>query len=98
MASESSKIPKLYRLLLKAVKKHHGVEDYNKHFKHFVTMQFRNDGPHLDRRIQLAEEYIVLLNKSTFKDMFTPYNNELDTSDELRKQIDKSIEDSFQRH
>ncbi|KAL9679151.1 hypothetical protein QQ045_017007 [Rhodiola kirilowii] len=69
MAAESTKIQKLYRLLLKAMKKHYGVEDYNKHFKPFVTMEFRKDASHLDRRIQLAKDYIVQLNKSTFEFM-----------------------------
>uniref|UniRef100_A0A7N0V612 Uncharacterized protein n=1 Tax=Kalanchoe fedtschenkoi TaxID=63787 RepID=A0A7N0V612_KALFE len=97
MGGEAVKIRMLYRLLLKAVKKHHGVEDYKKHFKPFVAMQFRKDAPHLDRRIKLAEDYILQLNKCTAKDMFAPYNNMMETSQELKKQIDKSIDDGFQK-
>ena len=58
---------KVYRDLLKAVKKHIGKEEYKKHFSEYITQQFRKNSQLSDtslvtQRIKLANDYAFLLN------------------------------------
>lgn len=58
---------KVYRVLLKAVKKHIGKEEYKKHFSQYIAEQFRKNSQLSDpslvaQRIKLANDYTYLLN------------------------------------
>lgn len=67
MSSEALRAAMVYRLLLKAVKKHIGSEDSKKHFKDYVTQEFRkncslSDPTSVQEKIKLARDYTFLLN------------------------------------
>lgn len=67
MRSEAFQTAKIYRDLLKAVKKHIGKEENKRHFLEFVTSEFRNnrnlsDGVAVQHKIKLARDYTFLLN------------------------------------
>lgn len=56
-----------YRHLLKAVVKHVGKEDYKRHFREFISEEFRKNSKLLDpssiqQKIKLAHDYTFLLN------------------------------------
>ncbi|XP_022765328.1 uncharacterized protein LOC111310284 isoform X2 [Durio zibethinus] len=58
---------KVYRDLLKAVKKHIGNEEYKKHFSEHITQEFRmncqlSDPSLVTKKIKLANDYTFLLN------------------------------------
>lgn len=58
---------KVYRDLLRAVKKHVGNEEYTKHFSEYVTDEFRkncqvSDPSLVTQKIKLANDYTFLLN------------------------------------
>lgn len=64
MRSEAFKTAKH---LLKAVKKHIGKEENNRHFLEFVTSEFRNnrnlsDDVAVQQKLKLARHYTFLLN------------------------------------
>lgn len=68
MGSEASfQTAKIYRHLLKAVHKHIGKEDKKRHFREFITSEFRknsslSDGAAGQQKIKLAQDYTFLLN------------------------------------
>lgn len=67
MRSDASQTAKIYRHLLKAVKKHIGNEENKSHFLRFVTSEFRNnknlsDDVAVQQKIKLARDYTFLLN------------------------------------
>lgn len=68
MGSEASfQIAKIYRQLLMAVKKHIGQEESKRHFREFVTSEFRknsnlSDDVAVQQKIKLARDYTFLLN------------------------------------
>jgi len=58
---------KVYRHLLKAVKRHIGKEETKKHFAEYVTEEFRkncvlSDPSSIQQKIKLAKDYTYLLN------------------------------------
>ncbi|KAE9451323.1 hypothetical protein C3L33_16738, partial [Rhododendron williamsianum] len=58
---------KVYRHLLKAVKKHVGKEDHKSHFVDFISQEFRKSPQQSDlsairQKIKLANDYTYLLN------------------------------------
>ena len=66
-SSEALQAAKVYRELLKAVKKHIPKEDGKKRFKEYVTNEFRNNSTLSDplsvhHKIKLACDYTLLLN------------------------------------
>lgn len=66
-SSEALQAAKVYRELLKAVKKHIPKEDGKKRFKEYVTNEFRNnstlsDPSSVHHKIKLARDYTLLLN------------------------------------
>ncbi|KAL5801665.1 hypothetical protein ACOSQ3_033297 [Xanthoceras sorbifolium] len=67
MSSKTLQAAKVYRQLLKAIKKHIGKEDYKIHFSEYVMQEFRNNRKLLDpasiqQKIKLAHDYTFLLN------------------------------------
>ncbi|KAF7820090.1 Complex 1 LYR protein [Senna tora] len=97
MGSEASfQAAKIYRHLLKAVKKHIGKEESKRHFQEFITTDFRktihlSDDVAVQQKIKLAREYTFLLNSvHHHKELLFSYNIAVDRSDEMRKVIGKS--------
>lgn len=67
MSSEALQVAKVYRNLLKAVKNHIGREDNKRHFREYVTKEFRknsipSDLSSIQQKIKLASDYTFLLN------------------------------------
>ncbi|XP_061362593.1 uncharacterized protein LOC133306304 [Gastrolobium bilobum] len=93
MRSEGAK---MYRDLVKAVKKHIGKEDSKTHFLQFVSSEFRknrnvSDPVALQHRIKLARDYTYLLNGvHHHKDLLFSYNIAVDRSDEVKRTLGKS--------
>ncbi|XP_050209082.1 uncharacterized protein LOC126659796 [Mercurialis annua] len=98
MSSEASlNALKVYRQLLKAIKKHIGQEqDYKKHFKDFVMIEFRknsnlSENSSIQQKIKLARDYTFLLNSvHHHKDLLFSYNIAVDRSDEMKRILGKS--------
>ncbi|KAL5188238.1 hypothetical protein HKD37_05G013754 [Glycine soja] len=96
MRSEAFQTANIYRLLLKAVKKHIGKEENKKHFIEFVTSEFRNnqnlsDNVAIQQKIKLARDYTFLLNSvHHHKDLLFSYNIAVDRSDEVKRTLGKS--------
>ncbi|XP_027346721.1 uncharacterized protein LOC113858329 [Abrus precatorius] len=96
MRSEAFQTAKIYRLLLKAVKKHIGKEGNKRHFLEFVTSEFRkncnlSDGVAVQQKIKLAHDYTFLLNSvHHHKDLLFSYNIAVDRSDEVKRTLGKS--------
>ncbi|XVF75500.1 hypothetical protein PTKIN_Ptkin13bG0192600 [Pterospermum kingtungense] len=87
---------KVYRDLLKAVKKHIGKEEYKKHFSEYITQEFRKNSQLSDprlvtQRIKLANDYTFYLNSvHHHKDLLFSYNIAVDRSDEMKRILGKS--------
>lgn len=85
-----------YRHLLKAVVKHVGKEDYKRHFREFISEEFRKNSKLLDpssiqQKIKLAHDYTFLLNSvHHHKDLLFSYNIAVDRSDEMKRILGKS--------
>ena len=67
MGSEALCAAKIYRHLLKSVKKHIGPEDYKQHFRNFITEEFKknhalSDPSSIQNKLKLARDYTYLLN------------------------------------
>ncbi|KAK7399730.1 hypothetical protein VNO78_10919 [Psophocarpus tetragonolobus] len=96
MRSDTFQTVKIYRHLLKAVKKHIGKEENKRHFLEFVTSEFRNnqnlsDGVAFQQKIKLARDYTFLLNSvHHHKDLLFSYNIAVDRSDEVKRTLGKS--------
>lgn len=70
---------KLYRDLLRAVKKHVGNEEYTKHFSEYVTDEFRkncqvSDPSLVTQKIKLANDYTFLLNSVHHQKVFAIFH------------------------
>ncbi|XP_015877176.1 uncharacterized protein LOC107413677 [Ziziphus jujuba] len=96
MSSEALQVAKVYRNLLRAVKKHIGKEDTKKHFREYVIEEFRknsilSDISSIEQKIKLARDYAVLLNSVHYhKDLLFSYNIAVDRSDETKRVLGKS--------
>ncbi|KAK7369187.1 hypothetical protein VNO80_11222 [Phaseolus coccineus] len=96
MRSDAFQTAKIYRHLLKAVRKHIGNEEHKSHFLEFVTSEFRNnqnvsDGVAVQQKIKLARDYTFLLNSVHHqKDLLFSYNIAVDRSDEVKRTLGKS--------
>jgi len=67
MGSEALHSVKIYRHLLKSVKKHIGQEDCKRHFRDFITEEFKksralSDPASIQNKLKLARDYAYLLN------------------------------------
>ncbi|KAL7215090.1 hypothetical protein ACSBR1_027295 [Camellia fascicularis] len=93
---EAIQAAKVYRHLLKAVKKHVGKEEQKSHFMEFISQEFRTSHEQLDlssihQKINLARDYTFLLNSvHHHKDLLFSYNIAVDRSDEMKKVLGKS--------
>ncbi|XP_065869625.1 uncharacterized protein [Euphorbia lathyris] len=92
----SSNAVKVYRQLLKAIKKHIGQEDYKKHFSEFVMLDFRknsnlSDHSSVQQKIKLARDYTFMLNSvHHHKELLFSYNIAVDRSEEMKRVLGKS--------
>ncbi|PON64340.1 Complex 1 LYR protein [Trema orientale] len=91
MSSEALQVAKVYRNLLKAVVKHIGKEDKRRHFREYVTEEFRknsipSDLSSIPQKIKLAQDYTILLNS----ELLFSYNIAVDRSDEMIRVLGKS--------
>ncbi|GFQ03559.1 hypothetical protein PHJA_002499700 [Phtheirospermum japonicum] len=83
---------RVYRNLLKAVRKHVGKEEHKSHFTDFVKHEFRrnlnSDDP---QKLRLANDYTFHLNSvHHHKDLLFSYNIAVDRSDEMKRVLGKS--------
>ncbi|KAG2667686.1 hypothetical protein I3843_15G124400 [Carya illinoinensis] len=96
MSYEALQAAKVYRQLLKAVKKHIAHEDSKRRFKEYVTEEFRkncalSDFSSIPQKIKLANDYTFLLNSvHHHKDLLFSYNIAVDRSDEMKRILGKS--------
>ncbi|XP_058182360.1 uncharacterized protein LOC131300499 [Rhododendron vialii] len=87
---------KVYRHLLKAVKKHVGKEDHKSHFVDFISREFRKSPQQPDlsairQKIKIANDYTYLLNSvHHHQDLLFSYNIAVDRSEEMKKVLGKS--------
>ncbi|KAK9075801.1 hypothetical protein SSX86_004130 [Deinandra increscens subsp. villosa] len=66
-SGEALKAARVYRELMKTVKKHIGKEEHKTHFRDFIKSEFRKDGGGLEpsfiqQKMKLASDYTYLLN------------------------------------
>ncbi|KAF9606922.1 hypothetical protein IFM89_030098 [Coptis chinensis] len=93
MGSEGLQAAKVYRHLLKAVKKHIGKEEHKRHFSDFINQEFHkvSDPSTAQRKIMLAHNYSYLLNSvHHHKELLFSYNIAVDRSDEVKRTLNKS--------
>ncbi|CAL0325032.1 unnamed protein product [Lupinus luteus] len=98
MGIETIQTAKIYRDLLKAVKKHivNGKEGSNRHFLEFVTSEFRknrnlSDAVAVQQNTKLARDYTFLLNSvHHHQELLFSYNIAIDRSDEVKRTLGKS--------
>lgn len=90
---------RVYRNLLKAVRKHVGKEEQQAHFTDFIRQEFRKsstqnfskDPSFVQQKIKLARDYTFYLNSvHHHKDLLFSYNIAVDRSDEMKKILGKS--------
>ncbi|BBG97858.1 transposable element gene, partial [Prunus dulcis] len=98
MSAEALQVAKVYRHLLRAVKKHVAKEDRARHFKEYVTEEFRNncklsDPSSIQQKIKLAHNYTFLLNSvHHHQDLLFSYNIAVDRSDEMKKYLENLLQ------
>ncbi|XP_057981885.1 uncharacterized protein LOC131167096 [Malania oleifera] len=96
MGSEALQAAKVYRHLLRAIRKHIGEEGSKRHFRDFVTKEFRKNGEVSDlssmhQKLKLAHDYAFLLNSvHHHKDLLFSYNIAVDRSEEMKRTLGKS--------
>lgn len=90
---------RVYRDLLKAVRKHVGKEEHNAHFSDFIKQEFRisssqhrsKDPSFIQQKLKLARDYTFYLNSvHHHKELLFSYNIAVDRSDEMKKILGKS--------
>ncbi|KAG6519647.1 uncharacterized protein LOC121967775 isoform X1 [Zingiber officinale] len=96
MGSETMRAAKVYRDLLKAVKKNIGDSGSKKHFRDYITDEFRknaslSDQAAIESKIKLAHNYTFLLNSvHHHKELLFSYNIAVDRTDEMKRVLRKS--------
>ncbi|KAL8170172.1 hypothetical protein V2J09_021976 [Rumex salicifolius] len=96
MGSEALHAMKIYRHLLRSVRKHIGNEDYKRHFTNFITEEFRknrasSDPSSVQNKLKLTRDYAYLLNNVQHqKELLFSYNIAVDRSDEMKRILGKS--------
>ncbi|RZC45986.1 hypothetical protein C5167_038940 [Papaver somniferum] len=87
---------RVYRNLLKAVKKHIGTQGTKKHFTDYITQEFRNtssltDPKLIKHKINLASNYTYMLNSiHHHQNLLFSYNIAVDRSEEMTRTLRKS--------
>ncbi|KAI3850304.1 hypothetical protein MKX03_028860 [Papaver bracteatum] len=87
---------RVYRNLLKAVKKHIGTQGTKKHFTDYITQEFRNSSSLTDpklikHKINLASNYAYMLNSiHHHQGLLFSYNIAVDRSEEMTRTLRKS--------
>ncbi|KAI7726742.1 hypothetical protein M8C21_026647 [Ambrosia artemisiifolia] len=95
-SGEVLKAAKVYRELMKTVKKHIGKEEHKAHFREFIKTEFRKNGDGLEpsviqQKMKLASDYNYLLSSvHQHQDLLFTYNIAVDRSDEMKKVLGKS--------
>ncbi|XP_076936642.1 uncharacterized protein LOC143603851 [Bidens hawaiensis] len=95
-SAEAFKAAKVYRQLMKTVKKHIGNKEHKTHFTDYIKSEFRNNGAELEpsiiqQKIKLANDYNYLLSSvHHHQDLLFTYNIAVDRSDEMKKVLGKS--------
>lgn len=95
-SAEALQAAKVYRHLLKAVKKHIGTEEHKIHFTDFIKQEFQKsrqqfDPSFIQQKAKLARDFTFLLNSvHHHKDLLFSYNIAVDRSDEMKKVLRKS--------
>ncbi|KAL2933452.1 Serine protease inhibitor [Bienertia sinuspersici] len=96
MGSEALHAAKVYRHLLKSVKKHIGQADYKQHFRDFIVEEFHknremSDPSSIQSKLKLARDYTFLLNSVHHqKELLFSYNIAVDRSEEVKRVLGKS--------
>lgn len=93
MGSEVLQAAKVYRHLLKSVKKHIGNEENKRHFTDYIIQEFHKvmDPVTAQQKIKLARDYTYLLNSvHHHKELLFSYNIAVDRSDEVARTLKKS--------
>ncbi|KAK9062544.1 hypothetical protein SSX86_019731 [Deinandra increscens subsp. villosa] len=95
-SGEALKAARVYRELMKTVKKNIGKEEHKTHFRDFIKSEFRKDGGGLEpsfiqQKMKLASDYTYLLNSvHHHQDLLFTYNIAVDRTDEMKKVLGKS--------
>ncbi|CAI0442865.1 unnamed protein product [Linum tenue] len=97
MSSRTLQAAKVYRDLLRSIRKNIGKEGYKSHFSEFVAQEFRNssnrstDQSCIQQKMKLARDYTCLLNSvHHHKDLLISYNIAVDRTNEMKKVLGKS--------
>ena len=81
MTTEAVQAAKVYRHLLKAIVKHIGQEGSTRHFRDFVTQEFRKNVnvPDADakQKLKLAQDYTFLLKSVQHQRVFLSLSQDL---------------------
>lgn len=74
-SGEALRVAKVYRELMKAVKKHVGKEQHKTHFTDFIKSEFRKNGHDslIHHKTKLANDYTYLLNSVHHHQVHTFY-------------------------
>ncbi|KAL8093268.1 uncharacterized protein LOC141688818 [Apium graveolens] len=95
-SSEVLQAAKVYRNLLKSVKKHIGTEEHKVHFTDFIKQEFQKSRQQIDpsliqHKVKLARDFTILLNSvHHHKILLFSYNIAVDRTDEMKKVLGKS--------
>ncbi|CAH1436358.1 unnamed protein product [Lactuca virosa] len=95
-SGEALKVAKVYRELMKAVKKHIGKEEHKTHFRDFIKSEFKKNGDGLEtsfiqQKIKLAHDYTFLINSvHHHQELLFSYNIAVDRTDEMKRILGKS--------
>ncbi|MFS8008195.1 hypothetical protein Hanom_Chr14g01269861 [Helianthus anomalus] len=95
-SGEALKAAKVYKELMKTVKKHIGKEEHKAHFREFIKSEFRKSVDGLEssviqQKMKVASDYSYLLSSvHHHQDLLFSYNIAVDRSDEMKKVLGKS--------
>ncbi|PKA55109.1 hypothetical protein AXF42_Ash003746 [Apostasia shenzhenica] len=88
MSSKNLHVADVYRQLIRAVEKHIGKDGSKRHFRDFITNEFRQNS---QQKMKLAHDYTFLLNSvHHHKNLLFSYNIAVDRTDEANKILNKS--------
>ncbi|KAF6157403.1 hypothetical protein GIB67_038176 [Kingdonia uniflora] len=93
MGSKGLETGRVYRVLLKSVRKHIGKEEKKRHFTDFITQEFRKttDDSAIPQKLKLARDYNYLLNNVLHhKELLYSYGIAVDRSDEVARTLRKA--------
>ncbi|KAL5725067.1 hypothetical protein ACHQM5_008254 [Ranunculus cassubicifolius] len=93
MGSELLQAAKVYRHLLKSVKKHIGNVENRGHFTDYIIQEFHKvlDPSIAQKKLRLAHDYTYMLNSvHHHKELLFSYNIAVDRSEEVARTLKKS--------